>query len=138
MDLDAVVERAAGASVAEVFARRGEKAFRRLEREALERAAKRRGAVVALGGGTLLDARNRAVVALTGVLVCLTCSRRELVRRLRPQRSNHPLLAGGALDARVAFLLEARRAAHADAGITVSTTGLSTAEVAARVARRLT
>jgi len=138
VDLDAAVERAAGASIMEVFARRGEKTFRRLEREALARAAKRRGAVVALGGGTLLDARNRAVVARTGVLVRLTCSRRELVRRLRSQRASHPLLAGGALDARVAFLLRARRAACADAGITVSTTGLSTAAVASLIARRLT
>ncbi|MDE2490398.1 MAG: hypothetical protein KGM24_06090, partial [Elusimicrobia bacterium] len=54
-DLDAEVERAARAPVAEIFARRGETHFRRLERAALSRAARRRGAVVALGGGALLD-----------------------------------------------------------------------------------
>ena len=137
VDIDAAVGREAGARVSEVFARRGEKAFRRLERSALARAAKRRGAVVALGGGALLDARNRKLVARTGVLVRLTCARRELVRRLRPERASRPLLAGGSLDARVAALLKARRAAHTGADISVRTTGLSAAAVAAYVARRL-
>lgn len=137
VDLDAEIERAAGAAVADVFARKGESAFRRLERAALSRAAKRRGAVVALGGGALLDPRNRELAARTGVIVRLTCARRELVRRLRPQRAVRPLLAGGALEARVAALMKARRGAYAGAHLTVSTTGLSTAAVAARVARRL-
>ncbi len=137
IDLDAHVERAAGAAVATVFARRGEKAFRRLERAALARVARRSGAVVALGGGALLDARNRALVARTGTLVRLTCARAELVRRLRPQRARRPLLAAGSLGARVAALLKARRGAYAGADLTVSTTGLTTERVAARIARRL-
>lgn len=137
VDLDAAVERAAGASVAEVFARRGERAFRRLEARALAAAARRSGVVVALGGGALLDRRGRALVAGTGVLVRLTCSRRELVRRLRPGRAGRPLLAGGALTTRVAALMKARRAAYGRADVTTSTTGLSTAAVAAAIARRL-
>ncbi len=137
VDLDAAVEKTAGTTVAEVFARRGEAAFRRLERAALERAAERPGAVIALGGGALLDARNRALVARTGTLVRLTCSRAELVRRLRPHRASRPLLAGGPLAARVAALQKARRAAYAGADLTVSTTGLTAAAVAAKVARRL-
>ncbi len=137
VDLDASIERAAGATVAQVFAKRGEKSFRRLEHAALSRAAKQPGAVVALGGGALLDPRNRALVARTGTLVRLTCSRAELVRRLRPHRASRPLLAGGSLTARVAALQKARRTAYAGADITVSTTGLTTAAVAAKVARRL-
>lgn len=136
-DLDAEIERAAGLSVAELFARRGEKAFRRRERAALVRAARKPGAVVALGGGTLLDARNRALAARTGTVVLLTCSRRELARRLKPTRAARPLLAGGGLHARVTALLEARRGAYAGADLTVSTTGLSAARVAAKLARRL-
>ena len=43
VDLDLSIERAAGSSVASLFARRGEAAFRKLERGALLRAAKRPG-----------------------------------------------------------------------------------------------
>lgn len=137
VDLDAAVERSAGLPVAGIFARRGEAAFRRLERAALAKAAARGGAVVALGGGALLDARNRALAARTGTVVRLTCSRRELVRRLRAKRAERPLLAGGPLDARVASLLAARRGAYAGARLTVSTTRITNAAAAAAIARRL-
>lgn len=137
-DLDTLIVKAAKMSVAEVFRRRGEAAFRRLESSALSRAANRGGAVVALGGGTLLSAANRAVVARSGTLVRLTCSRRALARRLRPQRAVRPLLAGGSLDARLRGFLAERRGAYGRPDLVVSTTRLTPAAVAARIARRLT
>ncbi|MFI5349465.1 MAG: shikimate kinase [Elusimicrobiota bacterium] len=137
VDLDAVIERSSGKSVAELFEKRGERAFRRLESAALKKTAKKRGLVVALGGGALLDRRNLALVGKTGVLVRLTCSRRELVRRLRASRLSRPLLAGGLLDDRVRSLLLARKGAHGDATVLVSTTRRSAAAAAAAIARRM-
>jgi shikimate kinase len=137
VDLDSAIERASGKSVAELFEKRGERAFRRLERAALQRTAKRTGLVVALGGGALLDKRNVLLVEKSGVLVKLTCSRRELVRRLRASRLSRPLLAGGSLDDRVRSLLLARKGAHGDATIRVSTTNRSTVSAAAVIARRM-
>ncbi|MCM2304217.1 MAG: shikimate kinase [Elusimicrobia bacterium] len=136
VDLDASIENAAGSSVASLFARRGEAAFRKLERRALLRAAKRPGVVVALGGGTLLDPRHRALVT-KGLLVNLTCSRAELVRRLRPARAVRPLLAGGSLSARVGALLARRRDAYAGAAFSVSTTVNSPKAAAMIIARRI-
>ena len=136
IDLDISIERAAGSSVASLFARRGEAAFRLLERKALLRAAKRPGVVVALGGGTLLDPRHRAIVK-KGYLVSLSCSRAELVRRLGPKRASRPLLAGGTLSARVGKLLSERREAYAGADWSVSTTVNSPLAAAQIIARRI-
>jgi shikimate kinase len=136
VDLDQLIERTAGSSVASLFARRGEAAFRLLERKALMRAAKRPGVVVALGGGTLLDPRHRAIVK-KGYLVSLSCSRAELVRRLGPKRASRPLLAGGSLSARVGKLLTERRAAYAGADWSVSTTANSPLAAAQIIARRI-
>ncbi len=136
IDLDQSIERAAGSSVASLFARRGEAAFRELERKALMRAAKRPGVIVALGGGTLLDPRHRAIVK-KGYLVSLSCSRAELVRRLGPKRASRPLLAGGTLSARVGKLLTQRRAAYAGADWSVSTTANSPLAAAQIIARRI-
>lgn len=136
IDLDLSIERAAGSSVASLFARRGEEAFRLLERKALLRAAKRTGVIVALGGGTLLDPRHKAIVK-KGYLVALTCSRAELVRRLGPQRATRPLLAGGTLSARVGKLLVERKGAYEGADWSVSTTTNSPQAAASLIARRI-
>jgi shikimate kinase len=137
VDLDAVIEGASGKSVAEIFSAKGERAFRRLERAALVKTAKESGLVVALGGGALLDKRNLELVQRNGVLVKLTCSRRELVKRLRASRLTRPILKGGRLDDRVRSLLRERRGAHGEARIIISTTRRSSAAVAAEVARRM-
>lgn len=137
VDLDAAIEKKAGCSVAELFKKRGEKTFRRLERAALKTTAKKENLVVALGGGALLDKNNLALVEKTGILVKLSCSRRELVRRLRPSRFSRPLLAGGSLDDRVRDLLRERRGAHGKAAMTVSTTGRSADAAARFIARRM-
>lgn len=136
-DLDEVIVRAAGKSVAEIFSAKGERGFRRLERAALVKKAKNKNLVVALGGGALIDKRNLELVEKSGILVKLTCSRRELVRRLRPSRLSRPILAGGKLDDRVRSLLRERRNAHGQARISISTTRRSTAAVAAAIERRL-
>ncbi len=137
IDLDLSIESAAGSSVASLFARRGEAAFRKLERKALLRAAKRQGVIIALGGGTLLDPRHRALVKKGGLLIRLSCSRAELVRRLRPTRALRPILAGGSLNARVLRLLSERREAYAGADWSVSTTANSPMTAARMIAGRI-
>ena len=65
LDADAEIERRAGMPIPELFAQRGEAAFRALEEEValdlLQRAAP--GTPVALGGGTLGSDRVRAALA---------------------------------------------------------------------------
>ena len=63
VDLDEEIARAAQASVAELFARDGEAAFRAMETRALEAIAAGPPVVVALGGGTLhARPENRALL----------------------------------------------------------------------------
>lgn len=59
IDTDRLVEQSAGLSTAEIFRRYGEEHFRKLETEAVFRAAASRDAVVALGGGAVLGEENR-------------------------------------------------------------------------------
>jgi len=71
LDLDAVVVRAAGRSIPEIFAEEGEEAFRRREHQALRQVVQKPRTVVALGGGTLIDRRNREICAASASLVWL-------------------------------------------------------------------
>ena len=68
VDTDALVESVAGRSIPEIFAGEGEAAFRALEREAVASAAAGSGAVIATGGGAVLDPANVAALKQNGEL----------------------------------------------------------------------
>lgn len=94
VDTDALVEQAAGATVAEVFAREGEGGFRRREQDAVTRAcAADRPSVIACGGGAVLSEANREALRRSGFVVWLTAPVDELSRRVGDE-DGRPLLAG--------------------------------------------
>ena len=82
VDLDAAVEAEAGAAIPELFAERGEPAFRALEEEQARRAlAGGEPLVVALGGGAVLSAATRAVLAERAFTVVLDVEPDDAWRR---------------------------------------------------------
>ena len=137
VDTDAVITERAG-PIPEIFDRLGEDEFRRLEREAVRELAGRTGLVVATGGGTMLDSANRAALAVTSDVVCLTAGIDDIVERVSAGggSARRPLLAGGGsgedLRARVEALLAERAEGYARFP-QVDTTGLSPSEAAGAV-----
>jgi shikimate kinase len=134
VDTDEKVEKAAGMKIAEIFARDGEAAFRRLESEALAALPTHR-CVVALGGGAVVPAENRRVLQEKGTLVWLDAAPETLVARMGDSQKR-PLLAG--LDrpgrvARLTVLREERLSAYSAAAIRVVTDGMAVDEAAAAV-----
>jgi shikimate kinase len=130
VDADAEIEAGAGMSVAQIFEREGEAGFRARERELL-RALPEAGCVIALGGGAVEAAENRAILASKGRLVWLDARPETLAERIGTT-ARRPLLAGLDGRARVERLRElgARRAsAYASAELRVSTDGLGVAQV---------
>jgi shikimate kinase len=91
IDLDTEIEREAGASVPAIFAERGEAAFRALEAEALVAAGTQDPAVVACGGGVVLEPANRITLRATGIAVYLDVPLELLRARVRPA-SERPLI----------------------------------------------
>jgi shikimate kinase len=70
LDLDTHLEARAGATVAELFAVHGEQHFRRVESSALANALGQKATVIALGGGTPEQLRNRLLLEQTaGTLI---------------------------------------------------------------------
>jgi 3-dehydroquinate synthase len=108
IDTDREIEREAGATVAEIFAREGEAAFRQRELRALEAAAAHEPVVVATGGGAPTIPAARPILG-TGFVVWLAVSPEVAARRIlaAPNGSERPLLAGDPR-ARLEALLQAR------------------------------
>lgn len=71
IDLDTEIELRAGMPVREIFERGGEALFRRLEHEALAAAVARPEAVIATGGGTVVQEHNLPLLEGSGVSVWL-------------------------------------------------------------------
>ena len=134
LDTDGLVETAARRTVAQIFADDGEARFRALERDAVEEACAVPDAVIATGGGTLLDAENRQRLAAAGPVVCLTASPEEIARRVGDVTSR-PLLVGHNGDRlkRIRTLLAERAPVYALATHTVETSGLTVEQVTERV-----
>ncbi|MBI2168102.1 MAG: shikimate kinase [Actinobacteria bacterium] len=133
VDTDAAVEADAGCTVAEIFAREGEAAFRAREREQLARAcAANEPSVIACGGGAVLDVENREAMKVSGLVVWLTASPEVLTERVG-DGSERPLFGDdprGALER-----LAAERAdAYAEvAEVAVDTSQMTIDDVAAEV-----
>lgn len=91
VDLDGEVERLTGASIASLFAQRGEGEFRRAESAALAACSKGADAVVATGGGIVEDERNIETMRSTGRLVFLDAPFEMLARRAAADPVERPL-----------------------------------------------
>ncbi|MFI6209773.1 shikimate kinase [Streptomyces sp. NPDC051041] len=90
-DTDDDIVAAQGRTIAEIFVDEGEAAFRALEKEAVTRAVAEHDGVLALGGGAVLDAGTRALLAGRRV-VYLSMDVEEAVRRTGLNTAR-PLLA---------------------------------------------
>jgi shikimate kinase len=138
VDADAEIEAAAGASVAEIFAREGEAGFRARERAAVE-ALEGQAAVVALGGGAFVQAEVRARLAGSGGVVYLRARPETLLERIG-EAEERPLLAGlGRAErlARIRELLEEREPAYAAADLCLDTDGRAVEEIVESIVRGL-
>ena len=92
VELDEVLSRRFGASIEEVFDRRGETAFRAAEREELQHAAQQPGTVVSTGGGAFCDPENRLLIdQADGISVFLDVAWPVLAARLAADDGARPL-----------------------------------------------
>ncbi len=112
LDSDAEVERATGRTVPELFAERGEAAFRAAERQALLEALRRPAVVVSVAGGAVLDPANRAGLRAGGCVVWLRARPATLAGRVGDGRGR-PLL-GDDPAAALEVLEEVRRPLYAE------------------------
>ncbi|MFI7414400.1 shikimate kinase [Streptomyces sp. NPDC049627] len=124
-DDDIVAEQ--GRTIAEIFVDEGESAFRAIEKQAVHRALAEHDGVLALGGGSILDADTRALLAGERV-VYLSMDVEEAVKRTGLNAAR-PLLA---VNPRKQWreLMEARRHLYEEvATAVVATDGRTPEEV---------
>lgn len=91
VDTDDLIVEQAGCSIPEVFASQGEESFRRLEHQALCRAAKRSGLIIATGGGIVTRPENIDPMRQNSTVIFLRRALDQLPVAGRPISQSHPL-----------------------------------------------
>lgn len=133
MDTDRLVEQRTGESVSSLWSTSGEESFRDVERSVVEELADEVG-IVATGGGVVLDAANRRILAASGTVVWLRAEPSALVARVATT-SDRPLLAESQdrLGVMEAKLRERQNLYESIADYRIATDGLSPTEVALEI-----
>ena len=125
VDVDACIEADAGRPVATIFSEEGEAGFREREREAIREATTTQNAVIACGGGAVLDPANVAQLKSHGTIVWLRVTPQVAAERLGTDWGR-PVLQRmeGDLVERLAKLIAARAPAYETAAdLTVQADG---------------
>lgn len=93
IDLDDYIEQREGCTIREIFASRGEEAFRDIESRALAEVSEQPDTLVACGGGTPCFGDNMEVMNSRGLTVYLDAPHSSLLSRLKEGRTARPLIA---------------------------------------------
>lgn len=131
LDLDRHIEEEAERSILSIFEEEGEEAFRAYETKALQHTTNADDLVVALGGGALVDADNRAFAREHGWVVYLKVPPQTVIERVGEEADERPLLQDEEgtplprdhMRTRVQEMLADRASTYAEAHVTVDATG---------------
>ena len=138
-DVDAIISTRVAGTISELWQQSGEDGFRAIETSVIEELSVIRElsadteAVIASGGGAVLQAGNRQAMRGSGTVVWLRASADVLAARL-VGATDRPLLADG-VHAPLSELLETRLAAYQEAAHhVVDTTDVTPAQVVEQIA----
>lgn len=120
VDTDKEIEAVTGKTVAQIFARDGEKRFRSEENLLVKKLVSREGLVIATGGGLVLNPENFELLRENGIFIALTSTPDVIYRRIKSKRQR-PLLAKGDLRENINRLLQERWETYQRADLIVDT-----------------
>jgi shikimate kinase len=118
VDADAEIEKAAGMSISDIFAVRGEAEFRAGETRVIARLLESGPQVLATGGGAFVNPETRAAVGAKGISIWLKAEFDVLLKRIR-RRHDRPLLKTDDPGATLRKLMQERDPIYALADLTV-------------------
>lgn len=138
IELDALIERKAGKTIPEIFQQDGEVRFRELEIEVARGVAGRKNAVIACGGGLVLNKINIDRLSEECVMVYLTASPRVILKRTSADKEERPLLDTTDQALRIRELMRFRKPFYRRAAeITVDTSRLGISSVVDKIIEEL-
>ena len=138
VEVDSLIERKVGKSIADIFRDDGEIAFRELEIEAVRETARERGKVIVCGGGVVLNAINIDRLRENSIIVNLVASPEIILKRTSNNEGSRPLLNVDDPARRIKELMKFRKPFYErSADITIDTSKLDINTTANQIIDRL-
>ncbi len=126
-DTDELIQSEAGKTIREMVDTEGWDAFRARERAIIEQLPLSADAVIAAGGGAVMDAANRKALKEKAICVWLMADVKTICERMRNDTASNaqrPPLSSNGLEEETAKILEARRPFYQEtADCTIDTSG---------------
>jgi shikimate kinase len=119
VDADTEIEKAAGMSIPDIFARHGEPDFRSGEARVIARLLDAGPQVLATGGGAFMNEATRAAIKAKGVSIWLSAEFEVLMRRIAKRKDDRPMLQTDDPAETLRQLLKLRNPVYALADIAV-------------------
>ncbi len=119
VDADTEIEKAAGMSISDIFARHGEADFRGGEARVIARLLEAGPQVLATGGGAVMNEGTRAAIRSRGVSIWLSAEFDVLMRRIAKRRDERPMLQTDDPEETLRQLLKVREPVYALADLTI-------------------
>lgn len=104
IDLDKFIESKYHKTVPELFAERGESAFRLIEQKSLAEVSDIENVVISTGGGTPCFFDNVALMNQSGITVYIQAEPEELAARLQASKTVRPIIAEQQKDELISFI----------------------------------
>ena len=120
LDTDELIQSRTGRTIADIFAKEGESAFRALEKQMVQELSAREKTVISTGGGLPTNADNLKALKSYALVVCLWASPEKIWERVRNQ-SHRPLLHGADPQKKIRELLAVREPFYKQADVLINT-----------------
>ena len=137
VDADAEIEKAAGMSIADIFARHGEADFRSGEARVIARLLEGGPQVLATGGGAVMNPDTRAAIKAKGVSIWLHAEFDVLMRRIAKRKKDRPMLQTVDPAATLRQLLAEREPIYVQSDLTVQSREVPHDAIVAEIMRAL-
>lgn len=136
LELDEIIEKKEGLSIREIFAKKGEAYFRKVEKGVVKEAVEKEDVVISAGGGAIVDEENFQSLKKNGIIICLEASPEVILKRTRGLAAR-PLLNVPDPKKKIEELLKKREPYYKKADFCIETDNLNVEEVVEKVAEKL-
>ena len=132
VEMDTVIAETEGREIVDIFDRKGEAYFRKLEKELLKELCLKTDLVISCGGGLICDEENLKQLKKTGIVFALTASPLTIYQRTKEQ-AHRPILNVDDPQAKIRELLDERDPYYKQAHHLIDTENILPGEITGKI-----